>query len=759
MENYKYRVKLGHHKARNEKEVLALQTAVDASGFQVRSLMIAVDSLNGLAAQQKLLENPCLTAGLENLELNLNVSLGATSLDVLANVIEARHLSSLIHLSITYQDDKHQRQHSHSSSSSQQGRSSSSYSTFSMSISGGRSGTYTSSSSSSTSTSRKSHTSSFEDGTSRQEVKISWEGFATLARVLRKNLIPKLGNTVSLSSNWGSRNLGDVGVKYLAELIDTGYLSPMKELDLENNSIGSVGMEALAGALRRGNMVALEVLNLNNNDAFHPSVAGILEVVRVMEENHLPRLKWIGLSGAGQQPLLPNGGSLADEVVAAFTRNTSLNTEVQMDWPDTRVQERWNVVLERNMKLCSILQKLGGQEEVPVTNGKILICGFPGRGKTTVCSSLRRSRFGAFIRKERKPLHQKPTQGIEVTKIEEISRRNCGRKFSLTLWDLAGREEFQVLHSSFLPDLGLANGRGTMFVVVLDARYTRSSTESPSAEDELVHWLRFIASSSIMGVKRKVLVALNTFNGNSCTGKEKWTELLKCQHKKYKEILDICTQPFVLDARVAKSVSQLKQALFQHTKKSLHNVRWPAICQYIQQNLELWSAENQNFPILHWSEFEGKLAASKLGADDLEAAVEYLHETGDVIYFRRGFLMEDETKLIVLNPQWFCNSVVGQLLLPEGMLTEGETSLKKCVAPDGSLGISELTAYFKELLLNEHQMNTLLGVLFLLGLCYGVGKDRVLIPALIENQVLKLWKEKEGQPNSAHWWVPYSEGT
>ncbi|KAL3675313.1 hypothetical protein R1sor_025261 [Riccia sorocarpa] len=763
-----FKVHLRGNKSRDYREVQEFAKLMDVSSVLVKTLKVTVDSIVSLQALEKLLELPLLSL-LETLTLEQGFSVGATCLDTLTQVVEAGHIPSLVSLEVIYRQDSWL---SGGGAAAVLSTISQASSTFSQSWSSSRNGGFNSQSfNTSFSTSQSLPSISSETSRSALVSSGSWKGFASLARVIVNGWLPQF-SLLQLNANFRCVDLGDEGAEGLAKLIETGKMTSVKELNLETSSISRGGFEALGQALLMGHLPKLTVLNLSGN-SFPPASEdpnfGMMRLIIALEGNRLPALERIGLLGAGQQSTSTGmtslyGNSIAEAIVEVYTRNTALTAKVDIDWPERALEVRWNLALDRNVKLTELLKRLSADgEDVPVRNAKIFICGFPSVGKTTLRKSLKRSRLRAFICNERKLHKEVPTRGIEVSHIKgRVRRTEAKGTLRLTLWDLAGQEEFHVLHSSFLPDLGMANGKATTFVVVLKAKFNRTR-DQPSAKDELTYWLRFIASNSIAGVKRNVVVALNTLDGRPCNEKPQWCELLKQLHVIFEDILKIEKEPMVLDARLLRSVKKLRRSLFEQTGSVLQDLRWPKVCQYIQSNLQSWAKENQNFPVIHWDDFIGKMAASRIATHQLEAAVELLHETGDLIYFRKGSLGEGEnpeTKLIVLNPQWFCKRIVGELLLPDHMVREGERPLRNSVAPDGTLELQAITVYFNELLKKSPQVNYVVGMLIRLGLCYKVGDDKVLIPSFVENEELpvSLWEKTSTGQFTGRWVMGRSLG-
>ncbi|CAM6115819.1 unnamed protein product [Calypogeia fissa] len=149
---------------------------------------------------------------------------------------------------------------------------------------------------------------------------------------------------------------------------------------------------------------------------------------------------------------------------------------------------------------------------------------------------------------------------------------------------MAGQREYHLLHNSFLPDLRSAKGNATSFIVVCS-----SKTSLSESKEQLIYWLRFIASScgNTTGNLRRVLVVVNNFGGDSkvMAMKPNWEQFIVHERKVFKDYLDINTDPFIVDVRLYQSVQHVKSILLDHARLSLKDETVPEICQFMERNL------------------------------------------------------------------------------------------------------------------------------------------------------------------------------
>ena len=155
--------------------------------------------------------------------------------------------------------------------------------------------------------------------------------------------------------------------------------------------------------------------------------------------------------------------------------------------------------LERNRRMFM----LGDLARVPAKSMRLFICGDAYAGKTTLLSTMHSIYPGAHktdkLRATINRLMQDTagrTQGIEVRAMERKGVR-------LSLWDMAGQEEFHAFHDSMLPDIGSSSYQApSLFMFVWSPRKSQNSRAGPEEKTEqefevsFRYWLKFLASKS-----------------------------------------------------------------------------------------------------------------------------------------------------------------------------------------------------------------------------------------------------------------------
>ncbi|BBN06111.1 hypothetical protein MPTK1_3g18480 [Marchantia polymorpha subsp. ruderalis] len=399
--------------------------------------------------------------------------------------------------------------------------------------------------------------------------------------------------------------------------------------------------------------------------------------------------------------------------------------------------------------------KLKDEEQVVPHMAKVFLCGYEKVGKTTLRRSMERNLLKSLIKWERRPrFHEEPrTRGIELSEVSGEAG-TPEEELTLILWELAGQQEFHVMHGAFLPDLGLASGRATTFVLVFRADSVKPP-EAAKSERELRYWLRFIAAGSVKGLKRHLVLALNCIDSRIHGGVEAedfnrqktfWGSLLKDVGKAFSDSLDIHSEPIVVDARSRRSVQKLKQHLLSKVENALKDVKIPKLCLEIHEFLLDWKSKHSNFPVLNWTLFSQMMEERGITADKLDAATAHLQETGCILYYRNSPVGMETDRFVVADPEWFGRKVIGEILLPEQMPAAKHSSLSQIVGDDGSLKRSMLAGHFQALNKDSANTDELIDMLAKLGLCYDVGKERVFIPALIREDNLSKWERK-----GVHW--------
>jgi hypothetical protein len=239
-------------------------------------------------------------------------------------------------------------------------------------------------------------------------------------------------------------------------------------------------------------------------------------------------------------------------------------------------------------------------------------------------------------------------------------------------------------------------------------------------------WLKLLASYSQAASKRTVILVFNELGSQQSQRvvlKSHVAELRKA----YSEMLDIHQQVFFLDARRPHSgeLRKLRSLLLEVTQDSSKPA--PRICVDLQARLAKF--RKGRFPVQTWEAFRAFLGRAA-EEDVLKETTAYLHEMGEVVYFRSGPL----SGTVVTDPELFCSKFVGELLLPKDLWEPRDQRIRNQIR-HGVLSITSLAAIFKEALEgSDWSAEQVVEILRGLELCDWVDdtKGEVLIPALLE---------------------------
>ncbi|CAM6117556.1 unnamed protein product [Calypogeia fissa] len=547
------------------------------------------------------------------------------------------------------------------------------------------------------------------------------------------------------------------GIEALGRAIQSGSLKRLEKLDLERTGVDDTDMATLATAFQHGDEASVvpNLVSLNLRGNYFTEV-GLQSLAQALQSGKLDSLKILIVDSS----LNPSQGG-ADALVSALALNNRLAVRVNFEWhmfPD--LHRRQTQLRNQNIVQNVILAELIGCPMVPAAFGKVYLCGSPNVGKTTLSNTFRRRFSEALFSWQRKPHVEKRTRGIDVSQFS--SKRTTQNKNPITLlvWDMAGQQDYHLVHNAFFPDLSSSKGKATTFVIVCN------STNLDEAKQQLVYWLRYIASSCHKTTRRlrHVFAVLNNIGGNKRVQgyAPDWKMLLEQQRDKFKGLLNLHTNPFVMDVRRRRQVSDLKRCLLQQSQNLLNDEMVPEICQNIQRNLPTWSKGKKDFPVLDWEEYvqEVHRTIAPWPEKIIEATTKYLNEAGVLIHIDKTFPSQwgiPYTRLVVLDVNWFCKEIVGNIFLSEDMVNQRERLFlfrKRVDETTGSISISEFKKFFKSDW-SEKDFENLIAILLWLGLCYKGNEENVFIPSLIDKNAKPrdLWQSQRTYEDGEDQWV------
>ncbi|XP_070546715.1 serine/threonine-protein phosphatase 6 regulatory ankyrin repeat subunit B-like isoform X2 [Ptychodera flava] len=199
---------------------------------------------------------------------------------------------------------------------------------------------------------------------------------------------------------------------------------------------------------------------------------------------------------------------------------------------------------------------------------KICLCGYGGKGKTTLKHALQRGFLEAKTVKRSQ--EKAPDSGADVyehTPGIDVGKVHISKVGKFSMWDFAGQVEYYVTHNMFL------RAESAVFLLHFDI-----------------------------------------------------TDELQIQKEEKKEYI-------------------------------------PKLCAKISDSKETWV--QSSFPVLRWNSYvrEVKVIDPMVDEDFLAKATRFLHYSGEILHIESTITEGDD--IIVLNPQWLCNRVIGPMLATE----------------------------------------------------------------------------------------------
>ncbi|CAM6117608.1 unnamed protein product [Calypogeia fissa] len=322
----------------------------------------------------------------------------------------------------------------------------------------------------------------------------------------------------------------------IGNALTSGKFPSLTCIDFGENRIGTKGVEALGRAIRSGSLEKLEALRLDDAGINDDDMAALATAFQHNEASVLPNLRrlWLGrnpFSEVGLQSLaeaLKSGrlnslrelnvfGSLnpsqegAEALVAALALNNLLAVEVIFEWYLFPFLDRRRKQLStRNTRQHDIAASFKDYPVVPAACGKVYLCGSPEVGKTTLRRTLQRTFFQSLWTWETRPHVEPRTRGIHVSQFSSKgNEKKHQNSVTLFVWDMAGQQDYHLVHNAFFPDLSFSEGKATVFVIVCDSK-------NLDPKQQLEYWLRYISSSCHKNTKqlRHVFVILNNIGGD-----------------------------------------------------------------------------------------------------------------------------------------------------------------------------------------------------------------------------------------------------
>ncbi|KAH9567141.1 hypothetical protein CY35_03G015600 [Sphagnum magellanicum] len=455
----------------------------------------------------------------------------------------------------------------------------------------------------------------------------------------------------------------------------------LKELLFDGINIGGDGgaIKAIAEMLRTNN--SLTKFSIVHDRTLKPS--DVCTILSSLENNQsLRKLGFAGCEHVGGADVL---GKMMDllRVNPWLTEIDLSHTPLEREGQAAQVRAQ----LERNAQ--DYMKVVRGMPRVPPKFIKLFLCGNPYSGKTTLRRSMARS-FEKGVKSHfiplveiielRKPIKccfndpnewDKRTRGINIKVLVD----NLDMKVSI--WDLAGQEEYHAFHDMMLPDLS-TQGNVCYFLLVCNPFLWHQSgrPKTPQElEDEFSYWLKFISSNTkrSSNFAPQVTIVL-TNNDKSYTHQQFVHNYVRKLKARFVDFINLSPNTYSINAHSSHEAKQVLKDVTTTCKNVLENLpKVYEICLQMQLGICQWIKKHPNQPIVSMQIFEREIFAKttfqlqvlapQLAELELEkphiAIAMFLHDAGEIIYFKN----ED---FVVLNLNWFCHKVMGHLIKLRG---------------------------------------------------------------------------------------------
>jgi GTPase SAR1 family protein len=279
-----------------------------------------------------------------------------------------------------------------------------------------------------------------------------------------------------------------------------------------------------------------------------------------------------------------------------------------------------------------------------------------------------------FLSKLKDGLRQtQRTHGIEIRELKVREGVN------LSIWDMAGQEEFHAFHDFMLPNLDGTSYPSLFLLVCSPFKHVQGSPNKAiqDIQEELDYWLRFIASKNRQSIifKPKAIVVFT--HSDKIDVNPHAPGIVRNLKKKFAKVVDVALEPITIDSHSSQS-ARLVVKLIQENVEDLLN-KLPCVykvCIAMRLALKAWMSKHPDSPLMDQDTFSKlcqktmlpKLVKSdqsvikvsedaliKLNEDRNKAVAKCLHTSGDIIFF-------EDLDFVVVDVDWFCHQVMGHLI-------------------------------------------------------------------------------------------------
>jgi hypothetical protein len=260
----------------------------------------------------------------------------------------------------------------------------------------------------------------------------------------------------------------------------------------------------------------------------------------------------------------------------------------------------------------------------------------------------------------------KRTRGIKINVLLDHANQK------ISLWDLAGQEEYHALHDMMMPNLS-SQGNVRLFLLVCNP-FDKESQERKSPEtikEELRSWLRFISSYTKRCFNFPPHITIVITNANKGFIHKKLVEDgVKELAEQFRHYINLSSKLHIINAHSSSEARLVVEDVTKTCTSVLHKLPYVfGACVNVQEGLSNWIKEHPYQPIIAMETFKNDIVAKKepslqamsptnthdKNLNPHEAVALFLHDAGEIIYFK-------DQDFVVVNPHWFCHQVMGHLI-------------------------------------------------------------------------------------------------
>ncbi|GAB6019977.1 Death-associated protein kinase 1 [Chamberlinius hualienensis] len=343
-----------------------------------------------------------------------------------------------------------------------------------------------------------------------------------------------------------------------------------------------------------------------------------------------------------------------------------------------------------------ICQLIPGHQ--PLSRIKLKLFGCSGVGKTTFIDSLKCSYFGGLFRRSCSTSLSSVQKSNGLSYNSNLSAELCGQSLNnylpyrlslpsvnytrgidvqqvtingigdISLWEFSGHSSYYTVYDHFLDNLQC-----------IHAVFFNLNDPPDVQLEQVLFWLNFLhictPCQEPLGYRgsnerlTKVVLIATHADQVSCTKSstdlinKQANDILCSMSNHFHNNLDIHNQVYVVNAHASNSQSmklfknylvETKTNIFQTLPKSTGFLRSTS------SHISTWCRACPSFPLFTWNQFVDvihKEVNPLAGEEHMRELMHQLQLMGEIIYLR-----SDIQDMVVLNPKWLCQSILGHLL-------------------------------------------------------------------------------------------------